>query len=128
MANDRLLTPFSSSSLTDSDSDSEIDHSTNRGSKLKRRARFVRQGQLGAADGLTVFTETIEHAGYRREIISHNPALIDDEGYEVDSDEDDDAAVQEAEAAAADQNPYAGIQLERESRSMLENHSEITRQ
>ncbi|KAL1898211.1 hypothetical protein Sste5346_003617 [Sporothrix stenoceras] len=96
----------------DSDSDSDIDHSTNRGSKLKRRARFVRQGQLGAADGLTVLTETIEHAGYRREIISHNPPLIDDEGYEVDSDEDDDAAVQEAEAAAADQNPYAGIQLE----------------
>ncbi|ERT01128.1 rxt2-like protein [Sporothrix schenckii 1099-18] len=96
----------------DSDSDSDVDHSTNRGSKLKRRARFVRQGHLGAADGLTVFTETVEHGGYRREIISHNPALIDDEGYEVDSDEDDDAVVQDAEAAAAEQNPYAGIQLE----------------
>ncbi|KIH92579.1 hypothetical protein SPBR_02338 [Sporothrix brasiliensis 5110] len=96
----------------DSDSDSDVDHSTNRGSKLKRRARFVRQGHLGAADGLTVFTETVEHGGYRREIISHNPALIDDEGYAVDSDEDDDAVVQDAEAAAAEQNPYAGIQLE----------------
>lgn len=63
---------------------------------------------------MTVFSETIEHAGYRREIISHNPQLIDEEGYEVDSDEDDDAAVQEAEATAAEQNPYAGIQLERE--------------
>ncbi|CAK7216757.1 hypothetical protein SEUCBS140593_002978 [Sporothrix eucalyptigena] len=96
----------------DSDSDSEIEHSTNRGSKLKRRARFVRQGQLGAADGLTVFTETIEHEGYRRDIISHNPPLIDDEGYEVDSDEEDDNALQEAETAAAEQNSYAGIQLE----------------
>ncbi|CAK7217764.1 hypothetical protein SBRCBS47491_003281 [Sporothrix bragantina] len=96
----------------DSDSDSEIEHSTNRGSKLKRRARFVRQGQLGAADGLTVFAETIEHEGYRREIISHNPPLIDDEGYEVDSDEEDDVALQEAEATAAEENPYSGIQLE----------------
>ncbi|CAK7265879.1 hypothetical protein SEPCBS57363_001812 [Sporothrix epigloea] len=96
----------------DSDSDSEIEHSTNRGSKLKRRARFVRQGQLGAADGLTVFAETIEHEGYRRDILSYNPPLIDDEGYEVDSDEEDDAVLQEAEATAAEQNLYAGIQLE----------------
>ncbi|CAK7211038.1 hypothetical protein SCUCBS95973_000994 [Sporothrix curviconia] len=96
----------------DSDSDSEIEHSTNRGSKLKRRARFVRHGQLGAADGLTVFAETIEHEGFQRDIISHNPPLIDDEGYEIDSDDEDDAALQEAETAAAEENPYAGIQLE----------------
>ncbi|EPE03892.1 rxt2-like protein [Ophiostoma piceae UAMH 11346] len=97
----------------DSDSDSDIDHSTNRGNKLKRDARFVREGQLGAADGLNVFAETIDYNGYRREIISRNPPLLDAEGYEIDSDEDDDAAVQEAVAAAADDNPYAGIQLER---------------
>ncbi|CAK7272422.1 hypothetical protein SEPCBS119000_005117 [Sporothrix epigloea] len=96
----------------DSDSDSEIERSTNRGSKLKRRARFVRQGKLGAADGLAVFAETIEHEGYRRDILSHNLPLIDDEGYEVDSDEEDDAVLQEAEAAAAEQKAYAGIQLE----------------
>lgn len=44
----------------DSDSDSDIDHSTNRGNKLKKRARFVREGQLGAADGSSMFTEVRE--------------------------------------------------------------------
>ena len=73
----------------------------------------MREGQLGAADGLNVFAETVDYNGYRREIISRNPPLLDAEGYEIDSEEDDDAAVQEAVSAAADDNPYAGIQLER---------------
>ncbi|OAA65214.1 RXT2-lik [Niveomyces insectorum RCEF 264] len=96
----------------DSDSDSSIDQPTNRGNKLKKRARFVRAGQLGGADGLSVLSEPYEYDGYRREILSHNPPLVDDDGYEVDSEEDDDEVVQEAEANAADLNPYAGIRLE----------------
>jgi len=39
--------------------------------------------------------------------------LIDDEGYELDSD-DNEERVQEAIAAAEDENPYASIHLERE--------------
>lgn len=94
----------------DSDSDSEIDMSTNRGNKLKRAARFVRQGQLGAADGLNVFAEPIEYNGYRREIISRNPPLLDADGYEISDEEAEEAA--EAVEAADDDNAYAGIHLE----------------
>ena len=56
--------------------------------------------------------QVVEHAGYRREIISRNPPLVDDDGYEIETDDDEDR-VQEAVAAAADLNPYAGIRLER---------------
>lgn len=66
-----------------------------------------------------MFAETIEHEGYRRDILSYNPPLVDEEGYEVDSDEEDDAVLQEAEATAAEQNLYAGIQLERKSFSRI---------
>ncbi len=77
----------------------------------------MRQGQLGAADGLTVFTETVEHAGYRREILSRNRPLVDDDGYEIDTEEDDEAVVQgaEADAAAVGETPYAEVHLERMS-------------
>ncbi|EFX03417.1 rxt2-like protein [Grosmannia clavigera kw1407] len=95
----------------DSDSDSEIDQTTNRGNKLKKRARFVHQGQLAGADGSSMLTEVVDHAGYRREIISRNPPLIDDDGYSVESDEDAEV-VQEAVAAAAEENPYSSIHLE----------------
>jgi len=53
----------------------------------------------------------VEHGGYRREIIYRNPPLIDEDGYEIESD-DDEERIQEAVAAAAESNPYAGIRLE----------------
>jgi hypothetical protein len=58
------------------------------------------------------YKEVVEHAGYQRVIINRNPPLIDDEGYEIDSDDDDDR-VQEAMVDAAEANPYAAIHLER---------------
>ena len=53
----------------------------------------------------------MDHAGHQRAIISRNPPLIDDEGYEVDSDDDDDQ-IQEALDTVAEFNPYANVRLE----------------
>lgn len=49
----------------------------------------------------------------RRSILYRNPPLIDDEGYEISSDDDADR-IADAELAAADLNPYSNIHLERE--------------
>ncbi|KAK4453999.1 hypothetical protein QBC34DRAFT_393984 [Podospora aff. communis PSN243] len=95
----------------ESDSDSSIEHNTNRGHKLKKRARFVKQGRLASSSGPAAYREIAEHAGFRRAIINENPPLIDEDGYEIDSG-DDEERVQEAIAAAEDENPYASIHLE----------------
>ncbi|RYP64183.1 hypothetical protein DL771_008874 [Monosporascus sp. 5C6A] len=120
----------------ESDSDSEVQTHGNRGQKLKKRARFTRQGQLAPPSGPEVYREAssfspdpqhshkaqgteqlltiaqiVNHAGYERAIISRNPPLVDDEGYELDSD-DDEAQIQEALDTAAEFNPYANVRLE----------------
>lgn len=56
--------------------------------------------------------QPVDYAGVRRAIIHRNPPLIDDEGYELDS-EDDDRRVEDALIVAAELNPYANIRLER---------------
>ncbi|KAK4103220.1 hypothetical protein N658DRAFT_494554 [Parathielavia hyrcaniae] len=95
----------------DSDSDSSIDQTTNRGNKLKKRARFVHQGRLASSTGPAAYKEMAEHAGYQRAIIHRNPPLVDEYGYDIDSD-DDEEQVQEAIAAAMEENPYASVRLE----------------
>ncbi|KAI1356156.1 RXT2-like protein [Xylaria sp. FL0043] len=95
----------------ESDSDTEVEFHGNRGHKLKRRARFTHEGQLVAPSGPEVYREIVNHAGYQRAIISRNPPLIDDEGYEVDSD-DDEEHILDAMHNAAEFNPYANIRLE----------------
>ncbi|KAK4149072.1 hypothetical protein C8A00DRAFT_38342 [Chaetomidium leptoderma] len=95
----------------DSDSDSSIDHATNRGNKLKKRARFVHQGRLTSSMGPAAYKEVAEHSGYHRAIINRNPPLIDEDGYDIDSD-DEEEQVQEAIASAMDGDPYSSIRLE----------------
>ncbi|KAK4127229.1 hypothetical protein N657DRAFT_567103 [Parathielavia appendiculata] len=95
----------------DSDSDSSIDQTTNRGNKLKKRARFVHQGRLTSSMGPAAYKEIADHAGYQRAIINRNVPLIDEDGYDIDSG-DDEEQVQEAIAAAMDENPYSSIRLE----------------
>ncbi|KAK4042391.1 hypothetical protein C8A01DRAFT_14025 [Parachaetomium inaequale] len=95
----------------DSDSDSSIDQTTNRGNKLKKRARFVHQGRLTSSMGPAAYKEVAEHSGYQRTIIHRNPPLVDEEGYDIDSD-DDEEQVQEAVASAVEENPYSSIRLE----------------
>ncbi|PNY24474.1 Uncharacterized protein TCAP_05585, partial [Tolypocladium capitatum] len=95
----------------DSDSDSEIEHHGNRGNKMKKRARFARKGQLVPVQGPSAYKEAIDFAGVRRPMLHRNPPLVDDEGYEIDSDDDVDR-IEEAELAAAELNPYAHVRLE----------------
>ncbi|KOS17395.1 Transcriptional regulatory protein rxt2 [Escovopsis weberi] len=95
----------------ESDSDSDIESYTNRGHKLKRRARFAHKGQLMPTVEPSAYKEAVDYAGARRSIIHRNPPLIDEDGYEIDSD-DDESQVEEAILSAAELNPYANIRLE----------------
>ena len=54
------------------------------------------------------FCQMIEHAGYRRNILRRNPKRYDANGEELEDDDED----EDADAQAAEENPYAGIQLE----------------
>jgi len=62
--------------------------------------------------GPAAYKEIAEHAGYQRAIIHRNPPLIDQDGYDIESD-DDEEQVQEAVASAMEDNPYSSIRLER---------------
>ncbi|KAM0807470.1 putative Transcriptional regulatory protein RXT2 N-terminal domain-containing protein [Seiridium cardinale] len=95
------------------DSEDDVDYRGNRGQKLNKRARFAREGQLAPASGPEVYKEYVEHAGYTRAIISRNPPLVDDEGYEPESDDEDyEQRMQDIAETAAEFNPYANIRLE----------------
>lgn len=61
---------------------------------------------------LTIIAQTVDYAGVRRAILYRNPPLVDEDGYEVDS-EDDEERIEEAMASAAELNPYANVRLER---------------
>ncbi|KAI9674552.1 MAG: hypothetical protein M1817_001890 [Caeruleum heppii] len=91
-----------------SDSDDAILRPTNRGNKLKRRAKYVREGRLDLPNGPRVYKRKIDHAGYKRSILSRNPHLFDDFGDEILAEDAD----ENAELAAAELNPYADIRLE----------------
>ncbi|RDW72024.1 hypothetical protein BP5796_08058 [Coleophoma crateriformis] len=95
----------------ESDSDSSIEHLSNRGNKLRKKARYVHEGQLAPPTGPSVYRRRIEHAGFHRDIISRNPPLIDEDGYDVDSEDDDDRA-HAAIAMAAELDPYADVRIE----------------
>jgi hypothetical protein len=55
--------------------------------------------------------QVVEYGGVRREIINRKPQLVDDDGYAVDSD-DDDEQIQQALAATAQFDPYANIRID----------------
>lgn len=55
-----------------------------------------------------ILRQTIEHAGYRRDILRRNPKRYDEDGEELDESDED----EEADARAAEENPYSEIQLE----------------
>ena len=55
--------------------------------------------------------QKIEHAGYKRYILQRNPIRYDSEGDELDEDDED----IEADAAAAEENPFSEIALESRS-------------
>lgn len=59
---------------------------------------------------LTCLIQSIEHAGFHRNILQRNPKRYDEDGDELEDDDVD----EEADARAADENPYAEIRLEGE--------------
>ena len=59
---------------------------------------------------LTRLGQSIEHAGYKRDILRRNPKRYDGDGDGIPSDESD----EEADARAAEDNPYAKVRLEGE--------------
>lgn len=60
----------------ESDSDSEIQQTTNRGNKLKKRARFVRQGKLGPPTGPSVYKEARSKPSARASVTSHQHSIL----------------------------------------------------
>ncbi|KAJ6788373.1 hypothetical protein PWT90_02909 [Aphanocladium album] len=87
------------------------DYFSNRGHKLKKKGRFANKGQLVPPSGPSAYKEELDYAGVRRSIIYRNPPLVDDDGYEVFS-EDEPDRVENAAQSAAELNPYANIRLE----------------
>ena len=65
--------------------------------------------------------QNIEHAGYHRDILRCNPKRYDDDGDELDPEDED----EEADARAAEENPYAEIHLDSKSEvtSLSTNHA-----
>ncbi|KAI9713920.1 MAG: hypothetical protein M1820_000650 [Bogoriella megaspora] len=89
-----------------SDSDESISQPTNRGNKLKRKAKYVQEGTLGDQNCPNAYKKRIEHAGYYRNIISRNPIRLDEDGDEIDEDD-----VSEGDNYNED-DPYSGISFE----------------
>ena len=66
----RLKNPQLTMPTTESDSDSEIESYSNRGNKLKKKARFARQGQLVPNNGPSSYKEV-------RHIDKHSSPITD---------------------------------------------------
>ncbi|KAL5600937.1 hypothetical protein BROUX41_005771 [Berkeleyomyces rouxiae] len=96
----------------DSDSDDSASNSGNRGNKTKKKARFSERGHLAPPSGPETYKRSVEYAGVVRQTISENPPLIDDDGYVIESDEEDQERIQDAAANAILENPYADVIIE----------------
>ncbi|CAG8118926.1 unnamed protein product [Penicillium olsonii] len=92
----------------DNGPDDPIMAPTNRGNKMHANAKFVSEGALGYINGENFYKQKVEHAGYTRHILQPNPTRYDSEGDELDEEDED----SEADVAAAEDNPFAGIALE----------------
>ncbi|QDS74404.1 hypothetical protein FKW77_005722 [Venturia effusa] len=78
--------------------------SSNRGNKLNRNAKFVHEGKLNNS---VLFKEKIDHAGYKRDIISVNPPYYTPDGDVIEDEseiDDDDETLEE--------NIYKDVRLE----------------
>lgn len=77
---------------------------------MKRYKRVGLEGYDFEETVLKLIRQTIEHAGYHRDILRRNPKRYDEDGDELS----DDVTDEEADARAADDNPYAEVRLEGE--------------
>lgn len=96
----------------DSGSDTNATSRTNRGNKLKRRARHAQQHRLDDT-GALAWRQRINHAGYMRNTISTNPKRYDKYGYVYSPAASDDEDLDEdAEIEAVEDNPFGEVALE----------------
>ena len=119
--------------LSASNYDDSLVKVSNRGQKLKRRAEFIHEGQLGGrkvykrvclstynkklVSTYRIFFnyyQKVEHAGYYRFILRRNPKRFDEYGDELEDDEAD----ERVNAEAAEGNPYGYVKLEGEMYSI----------
>ncbi|KAF1982935.1 hypothetical protein K402DRAFT_466393 [Aulographum hederae CBS 113979] len=93
---------------SDDDDDGPV-LTTNRGNKLKRRAKHVQQGRLDNPKGSETYKEKITHAGYERYIVSRNPPpYLDEYGEEIE----EDSEFEDLEKPITRENPYEDIKIE----------------
>ncbi|KAJ5688335.1 hypothetical protein N7536_010954 [Penicillium majusculum] len=92
----------------DNGPDDPIMAPTNRGNKMHANAKYVSEGALGYINAEDYYKQRVDHAGYTRYILQPNPVRYDSEGDELDEDDED----SEADAVAAEENPFSGIALE----------------
>lgn len=78
---------------------------------LGRTRRFV-GSSCAACCCVPNVVQQINHAGYKRHILQRNPPRFDPDGDIV---ENDDEYEDEDDLEAVEENPYAGIQIERQS-------------
>ncbi|PUU82384.1 RXT2-like protein [Tuber borchii] len=94
-----------------SESDDSIAYTSNRGRKLKRKARFVHEGALNDAKGPRVYKKEIEFYGKRRKIIYQKEPLRkrnDDSESDAEEDSDDDTT-----SVSDDLDPYSEIRIDK---------------
>ncbi|CUS12693.1 unnamed protein product [Tuber aestivum] len=110
MAADRQYLAETIARMARSESDDSIAYTSNRGRKLKRKARFVHEGALNDAKGPRVYKKEIEFYGKRRKVIYQKEPLRkrnDDSESDVEEDSDDDTT-----SASDDLDPYSGIRID----------------
>ncbi|KAI5780543.1 RXT2-like protein [Geopyxis carbonaria] len=95
----------------DSESDDEIAYTSNRGRKLKHRAKLVHERSLDNHFGLNGYKEEIEYYGKTKNIIYRKPDRRKRVAMDSDSEESEDSEEESGEEDSTD--PYAGIQLEK---------------
>ncbi|KAI5808972.1 RXT2-like protein [Peziza echinospora] len=90
----------------ESESDDSIAYPSNRGRKLKHRARFVREGQLDAPTGPRVYKEEVEFGGARRYIIRRHKRVRREEEDEEESEGDSEDTIDE-------EDPFESVDIEK---------------
>ncbi|KAI5839975.1 RXT2-like protein [Morchella snyderi] len=95
-----------------SESDDSISYPSNRGRKLKRKARFVHEGALNDAKGPRTYKEEIEYFGKRRKIIWRNRRARH-RAADRDSASDDSDASDSNGSAVDEDDPYAEVKLDK---------------
>ncbi|KAK9461855.1 RXT2-like protein [Lipomyces oligophaga] len=97
-----------------SDSDDSVEMNTNRGNKLKRKARTVHEGSLGIGYRNEMTTHFVQYANKRRAVATLKSSYLGPRGNDEDEDEDEDAdeGNDDVDSNRELDDPYHGIDIE----------------